>query len=204
MKNLKLNTNHGPLNQKHLFAIDRTISKAMEEYTRVMALRVDLRLPADPHIPLNLDDGLVSRFIESLQAQIDADLIRKAKEGKRVHPCRLRYVSKREFNDGETRRHYHFFLLFNNDAYTFLGKFVDDAGNLASKIAKAWCSALGLEYPTYKALTHFPEKPIYRLVSKEGKQSASYRQLIYRASYLAKERTTVKRVGERNFSTSQK
>ncbi|EEE6745266.1 inovirus Gp2 family protein [Salmonella enterica subsp. enterica serovar Westhampton] len=49
-----------------------------------------------------------------------------------------------------------------------------------------------------------PEKPIYRLLSKEGMGSEDYCQLIYRASYLAKERTTVKRVGERSFSTSQK
>lgn len=204
MQDLKLNTKQGPLNPKHLTAIAKVINKAMEEYTRVMALRVDFRLPKNPHVPLNLSQGLVTRFIESLQAQLDAERIRRANEGKPTRPCHLRYIGKREFNVGETRMHYHFVLLFNNDAYTFLGKFVDDAGNLASKIAKAWCSALGLEYPAYKALTHFPEKPISRLVSREGQESEEYRQLIYRASYLAKERTTVKRVGERSFSTSQK
>lgn len=204
MQDLKLNTKQGPLNPKHLTAIAKVINKAMEEYTRVMALRVDFRLPKNPHVPLNLSQGLVTRFIESLQAQLDAERIRRANEGKPARPCHLRYIGKREFNAGETRMHYHFVLLFNNDAYTFLGKFVDDAGNLASKIAKAWCSALGLEYPAYKALTHFPEKPIYRLVSKEGQKSEAYQQIIYRASYLAKKRTTVKRVGERSFSTSQK
>ncbi|PWI77166.1 inovirus Gp2 family protein, partial [Enterobacter sp. CGMCC 5087] len=51
-----------------------TFNCALNAYTRVLALRVDLRLPDSPAAT---DAAVISRFTDSLKARIDAYFQRK-------------------------------------------------------------------------------------------------------------------------------
>ena len=43
--NRRLITGHGPLNMDYIERIEETITRALREHPRTMAVRVDLRLP---------------------------------------------------------------------------------------------------------------------------------------------------------------
>jgi len=85
--NIYLDRRHAPFNTTYLQRILRVINKATAEHARTMAVRVDLRLPDD--MP-STRQGLISRFIESLDAKITARYRSKLKQGKRTYPCHLR------------------------------------------------------------------------------------------------------------------
>lgn len=47
-------------------------------------------------------------------------------------------------------------LLFNGDVYRYLGNYKDRNGdNMATRIQKAWCSAVGLAHEDYATLAEF-------------------------------------------------
>lgn len=74
---MSINTNsYGTLNKNHVKRIQDTITKALCEYPRVMVLRVDLRLPEIETGSYKSDSSIVTRFIVSLKAQIEADLLK--------------------------------------------------------------------------------------------------------------------------------
>lgn len=75
---MSINTNsYGMLNQNYVKRIQDTITKSLAEYPRVMILRVDLRLPEIETGSYKSDPGIVTRFIVSLKAQIESDLLKK-------------------------------------------------------------------------------------------------------------------------------
>ncbi|PHI28277.1 inovirus Gp2 family protein [Budvicia aquatica] len=189
-------------NLHYLKQIEATLHRALSEHPRTFALRVDLRLP-DTEVIAATDAAVISRFTESLKAKVVADLNKKQREGKRVHPCTLRYVWAREFNQ-VGKKHYHVLLLFNKDTYAFLGDYRSQEGNLAGLITQAWLSALGLKDKRYHSLPYFPENPCYYLNAKTLGTDSVYEQLVTRVSYLAKERSKISNDGERNFGCSQR
>lgn len=195
-------TSYGPLNSDYLNGINKTIQAALEEHPRTFALRVDLRLPDD--VLARIDAAVISRFFDSLKAKLKADSNKKRAEGKRVHPCTLRYVWVREFNQREYKKHYHVLLLLNKDAYAFLGDYRASEGNLAALITQSWLSALGFKDERYQSLAYFPDNPCYYLDVKTLDTDGVYEKLITRVSYLAKERSKISNDGERNFGCSQR
>lgn len=199
--NQRYNMNHGPISEHYLNKMNRTIENSLKEHPRTMAVRVDLRLPDG--VTAATDSALISRFVGSLKAKLIADLKRKTKKGIRVHPCTLRYIWVREFNKGEDKKHYHIVLLFNKDTYAFLGNYKANERNLASMIIKAWCSALRIDYRSYRQLIHFPENPCYYISRSKAQSTDAIGNLIYRASYLAKLQSKSYDDGERNFGCSQ-
>ena len=209
-----LNLNHGPLNNHYLNRIVETLDCSLSEYPRTMAVRIDLRLPdiADPNNSMdvdspthfmNLDQKVISRFFASLQAQIKHDLNCKRGEGKRVHPCRVRYVWVRECS-AEFKWHYHVVLFLNKDAYAHLGDFkvLDIKSNLVSKIRQAWLSALGGDYEDCVGLVYIPENAVYYL-DANNLSNHVYGDFIYRCSYMAKHDTKQYGNGFRCFGCSQ-
>ncbi|HHQ6557102.1 TPA: inovirus Gp2 family protein [Serratia fonticola] len=193
---------YGPLNDHYSRQILKTIKCAAECYPRLLALRVDLRLPGQG-IPARTDSACISRFFDALNAKLKADAARKKKEGKRVHPCTVRYMWAREFNQDGKKKHYHVALLLNKDAYAFLGDFDKGEGTLAAMIKQAWASALGVAYPEFQSLTFFPRNPCYFLDKKNPRNGERLRELIRRVAYLAKETSKISKDGERNFGTSR-
>ena len=145
--------------------------------------------------------------MKSLKERIKADLNRKKKAGKRTYPCRLRYVWVREFGL-EGKKHYHVLLLLNKDAYFHPGDYNRNNGTLASLIAGAWVSSLGLSYPADRGLVHFPTNGYYYLNSKGEKElltsmNTQMDALKFRTAYMAKVATKNNEDGERNFGCSQ-
>ena len=159
---------------------------------------MDLRLPDFDacHDCLSRDEivsynrnrtNLMKRFTESLSAKVKAQGARMRREGKRVHPCTVRYVWVKE-RDTAINDHYHTVLFFNKDRYHRAGKYSSD-GSLASMIIAAWSSALGCSVASIFRLVHFPENSGYYLDENSQEFSQQYSDLFYRISYLAKKRT---------------
>lgn len=202
----------GPLNKYQLKRIEQTIDKALNEYPRVLAVRVDLHMPVRRVLSdiLSEDDyartdaAAISRFTASLIAKLKHWHLKKEKEGKRVRETSARFVWSREFCKSNNKKHYHVLLLLNRDAFNSLGSFESDNGTLLRLIREAWMSAINLIYPRSRELVEIPPNPCYYLNRKDGKQSEVYRELIFRTSYFAKAETKCFTDGERNFGCSLK
>ncbi|MGT3190071.1 inovirus Gp2 family protein [Yersinia enterocolitica] len=209
-ENISIDLSHAPFNKNYLQRILHVINNAVAEHPRTLAIRIDLHLPeyrdmgdsisCNP----NLSQGLMSRFIESLNARIGPLLNSKIKEGKRTYPSTLRYAWVRETGE-DGKPHYHTVLFVNNDTFNSLGLYCNKGIGLASLIQAAWLSALGLlGMPNYQTLIHFPTNPLYYLDANTMDYQLIYNQLTFRLSYFAKERTKVYSSVERSFGCSQR
>ena len=183
----------------YLDKILKVMKKANEEYPRTMILRVDLKFPKTK---IYEKEGVIKRFVESLRSQIDAEISRKRKHGRRTSKCTVRYVWTKE-RDSSINYHYHVGLFFNKDVYAFLGN-MEMTGNLAYKVKKAWCSALELEMEDGVGLVEFPKNRIYWLIKNSLDYEYQFDNAFRRLSYFAKVRTKVLGEGNRNFGCSLK
>ncbi|WP_411293449.1 inovirus Gp2 family protein [Vibrio cholerae] len=142
----------------YLDKIIRVVENAIDQYPRALMLRVELRFPQEI---LYDGEGVIKRFIESLRSQVDADIKRKRKNGKKTPNCSIRYVWAKE-RDTSINHHYHVGLFFNKDVYYWPGKF-DNESNLVYKIKRAWCSALNFDMGEGYGLVEFPKNYKYTL-----------------------------------------
>ncbi|MDA5483614.1 inovirus-type Gp2 protein, partial [Yersinia intermedia] len=69
-----------------------------------------------------MSQGLLSRFIESLNVRVLTLLNHKKKEGKRTYPSQLRYIWIRELS-ANGKPHYHIVLFVNKDTFNTLGSY---------------------------------------------------------------------------------
>lgn len=183
----------------YLDKIYNTIDKAITEYPRTMAVRIDLRMSKS----LLFDNSsVIKNFIASLDSQIQADLNRKKRKGIRVRACKIRYVWVKE-RSTSLSHHYHLVLFFNKDVYHCLGDFKSE-GNLSHKIKKAWCRALDLDINEGSRLVNFPDNGVYWLDKNSRNFDDEFDSLFYRASYLAKLETKKYGDGTRSFGCSQR
>lgn len=201
-------SSNGPSNIKHIKRIKDTLNKSFREYHRTMILRIDLRLPENS--PYEKDSTLITRFMESLKSQKNADRLNKISLRKRTHHCRIRYVWVREFNN-KGRKHYHLALFFNQEAYAYPGTYKPDhegkyRHNLAYMIMEAWVRVLHLDqeesYQQYYRLIQFPDNCHARLNMNGLSYQSDYAVIMNRLSYLAKEYSKDYSDGKRNFGCS--
>ncbi|EFA7375319.1 TPA: inovirus Gp2 family protein [Citrobacter koseri] len=201
LNDIYLDQRHSPFNTMYLQRMLRVINNATAQYPRTMAVRVDLRLP-DNHDECKA--GLISRFIESLNAKIEARYRSKLKQGIRCYPCHLRYAWVREVGEKSKKSHYHMALFVNKDTFNGLGTYSEEGTGLASLIQAAWLSALQLSPPPgYRTLVHIPDNPLYYLDVNALNYKTVYDKLTFRLSYFAKERTKSYNRNERSFGCSQ-
>lgn len=199
-------TAFGPFNERHLNRIKDTLDKSLEEYPRILLLRIDLRLPDGE----NVDSSVITKFMVSLKKQIESDLHRKKMSGKRTFPCYLRHIWVREFSQAG-KKHYHVALLINKDNYAYPGNYKSIEGmythNLAVMIMEAWVRALNLEkeynYQRYYSLVHFPRHCSFHLNRHNTDFVNQYKLAMERLSYFAKEYSKDYSDGQRNFGCSQ-
>lgn len=182
----------GQLIQDYLWRIDEVINKALNEHPRTLVIRFDLHLPAIPNCidyPIEYGSNVITRFIESFKAQIKADILKKMREGKRVHPCSVRYVWVKERNNA-AQAHYHVALMLNNDTYNRLGNYQRPGNNNVTRIINAWASALRIESHVAQSLVHFPQStPVYYLDRNAQTFPQDYQAVFNRLSYFAKSET---------------
>ncbi|AXC29075.1 inovirus Gp2 family protein [Raoultella sp. X13] len=185
------------------------ISNYLESYHRIFALRADLRfaqshVPGEPDLPLCFqkdDEKAITRAIESLKSQLREEHKRSGRTGE---PRPLGYIWARERVTGE-HHHYHLVLLFDKEVYAYLGNYTEsDADNMATRIQKAWCSAIGLDYPEYAYLPHFPKNHTAWFTRDDALTlSDDYYEFLLRTAYLSKDYSKDFYDGYRNFGTSQ-
>ncbi|MCW9634790.1 inovirus Gp2 family protein [Klebsiella oxytoca] len=198
-----------PIDLNILNSLLEMVYDTLEQHNRILAIRTDTRFalphaPGEPDLPLcfQRDDAqAITRFFESLKSQLRADHHRSKRPGNPTFPsygwCRER--------DASAHPHYHLMLLFNADVYGYLGNYQElNAKNMATRIQKAWSSAIGLAHEDYAALTEFPPNAVYRFSRFDAlDRSPVYWGFLIRLAYLAKTRTKDTYSGYRNFGTSQ-
>ncbi len=201
---------------EYLQKIQGVIDTALQRHPRALVIRCDLRFPQ--YQTIHYDSAVISRFIESLKAQIQHDQHVKASSGKRIHPCELRYVWVKE-QVGSEFPHYHVALFLNRDSYFNLGQFQqstmipipdtpvdqsyfrESANNMAGRIMQAWSSALRLHESMTIGLVHFPENSFYALNLGDA---AVYSEVFKRLSYFANTDTKQYGDGTRWFGASRR
>ncbi|WP_019613663.1 inovirus Gp2 family protein [Psychromonas ossibalaenae] len=192
---------------QYLQSIESVLDKALTEHPRTLVVRFDLHLPSVvdcPDYPREFDTTVITRFIESFKAQVNADLIKKRREGNRVHSCTVRYAWCKETANA-AQHHYHVALLLNKDTYYGFGDYRAVNNNLAGKIYRAWASALMFSPEDILTLIHFPkDTPCYHLNVNSSEYNTECNKVFRRLSYLAKAET--KEYGNRsnNFGCSRK
>ncbi|EPM5395776.1 inovirus Gp2 family protein [Cronobacter turicensis] len=202
---------HGPCNQLHINRIHDTLNKSLSEYPRTYVRRIDLRIPDEVYEQYRDDSTLITRFMESLKAQIKQTQKRKRSEGKRVHSCNVRYVWSREFGEVKGKKHYHIALMLNNDAYYSTGTYcpVGDVyiHNLALMIMEAWVRALNLhthpDYQRHYRSVHFVLEGSIMLDINCKTFDLNYYQIFQHLEYTAKLHSKNRTDGQRNFGCSQ-
>ncbi|WP_279062807.1 inovirus Gp2 family protein [Lelliottia amnigena] len=198
-----------PIDRDILIPLLNMVYGALVQNNRILAIRTDPRfalshVPGEPDLPIcfQRDDAqAITRFFESLKSQLRADHNRSRRSGDTTLPsygwCRERDTSEHS--------HYHLMLLFNADVYGYLGNYQElNAKNMATRIQKAWCSAIGLAHEDYSTLAEFPPNAVYRFSRIDAlDRSTLYWDFLIRLAYLAKTRTKDVHSDYRNFGTSQ-
>ncbi|ETS33421.1 hypothetical protein BB987_12375 [Photorhabdus temperata] len=199
---------HGLHNEDNLDQMIGVIDNANNEFSSIMALRVDLHYPKiwdrgdTPSCFPNLEPGAISRFINSLHEILEANEWRRERNGVRVHPNTLRSMWAKEFSESG-KCHFHICLVFNKQAYYYLGDGKSE-DSLKGMITKAWYSALNLKLDDCPALVHFPENCKYVLDKYSPDYLYNYGMLFVRLDYLTKLESKIYEKGERNFGCSRK
>lgn len=197
---LQLQQQYLPMVSEYLQALQVTLQRAIDDYPRVLAFRVDPVIPSTISDKMTIQDHqqLIRRFIASFKAIIKHDRERK-RLGGWVPDTSVRYVWCREIGTNG-KPHYHFFLILNRDAYHRPGRVGSPNENLFNRVSRAWYSALGVEWNPQEPWIHVPENPVYWI---DRGDSESFRQAFYRASYLCKADTKRYGLGVRAFGTSR-
>lgn len=198
-----------PIDRYILNALLNVVYNILEQHNRILAIRTDLRfaqshVPGEPDLPICFqqdDPQAITRFIESFKSQLVADHKRSYRPGNPTLPS---YGWARERDTGE-HFHYHLVFLFNEEVYRYLGDYQKrDGDNMATRIQKAWCSAIGLAHEDYATLPEFPRNTVYRFSKFDAlDRNPVYWHFLIRLAYLAKTRTKDVYSGYRNFGTSQ-
>ena len=174
---------------EYMQSIHSTLCKAINQYPRTYAVRFELMFPQD--VEVKHDDAVITRFIASLKAKLCHNMKTRADDGRRVHPCTLRYVWCKEKNSS-LNYHYHMLIFFNRDTYKWLGQVdLNNDSLLSTRIAKAWNSALGLGPHWQKHSVHYPRSNEYHIDTNSECYIPSINDLFRRASYLAKVDTKI-------------
>ncbi|WP_339330320.1 inovirus Gp2 family protein [Aeromonas hydrophila] len=183
---------------------------ALKHYARVFAFRVDFHFEQHTgvgmYLALKPESGsrILKEFFSRLKWLIQCDESERRYEGKRVHPTEIRYVWAREQTTDAPSPHYHMMIFLNRDAYYKLGSYASERMNLANKIRVAWHSAvydenINLQDCKKMGLVHFPENAEYLI---ERNDTESFKKMLVRAAYLAKNETKRRGEGYRCFGGS--
>lgn len=200
---LPLQIDKGPFIREYLSALKHTIESAMAEYPRMLAFRVDLRLPQGIELQdYAYTNQVISRFFESFTKKIQYHQERVGERGY-ARGCKVRYVWSREVGQGG-KQHYHLLMLLNRDAYYTLGRLGSERVNMISRIEESWAGALGVSVDQVDGLLHIPKSAEYR-VDRHVRSGAvdELPLLFHRASYLCKVATKSFGDRQRGFGASR-
>ncbi|PKM28840.1 MAG: inovirus Gp2 family protein [Gammaproteobacteria bacterium HGW-Gammaproteobacteria-11] len=190
----------GPFFQQYLERLRGVIDNALQQYSRVLAFRIDLRFPVGVNLPeCHYTNKVIGRFMKSLKAKISNNREKARQENKYAHDSIVRCIWVREFGSNG-KPHYHMAILLNFDAFNALGKFETGRDNMFNRLEQAWASALGLSVEAVRGLVEIPANSAYCLRRNDPQSQADF---FYRASYLCKVATKVYGNGQHGFGASR-
>ena len=197
---------YGDLNPSYLASICETANKALSQYSRVFAFRIDLRFMSSassttvPGIAQYTENNVITYFIKNLKYLIKTHLEhRRNYFGFDVENTKVRYVWAREQNNAPFQ-HYHCLILLNKNSFKQLGFYgSEDGKTLASLIQIAWARAIGVQDEAGSGLVEFCDG-IYYLDRNNTDQHYPF---LLRAGYLAKEHSKNRNKQYRSFGCSQ-
>lgn len=192
----------GPFIREYLIDLKRTIDLAIEQYPRVLAFRVDLRLPSGAELDDRVFTNVViSRFIASFKAKIQYNREKAREQSKRAHLSKVRYVWTREQGQ-RGRPHYHLLILLNRDAFYSVGRIHSEKTNIFRRMNEAWASALRVPVDQVDGLVEVPLNATYRMDRNDSSNENVLPALFRRSSYLCKAATKVFGCGQHGFGCS--
>lgn len=195
----------GPFVRQYLSRLKHTIDLALEQYSRILAYRVDLRLPVGIDLPDHAyTNKVICDFIESFKAKIKHNRDKARERNPYAHTSKVRYVWARELGRGG-RPHYHLLILLNRDAYYTVGRLRSERANNISRMEEAWASALRLSVDRVRGLVHIPDNPEYRVDQyiRPGDE-CELAALFHRSSYLCKAATKSYGANHHGFGSSRR
>jgi hypothetical protein len=169
----------------YLDCLYNVIHSSSSKYSKVFAVRVDLRFPRSYY---SLDQESLSNeylhiFIRCLRHKLQRYQAERQQLGYRVHDAGFKYVWAREYGPNSGRPHFHLLLLFNGHAFNRVGQFSSARENLYTRIRESWAESLGLHLSEGARFAHFSDGGQYLIHSK---CSENLTALFYRGSYLTK------------------
>jgi len=190
----------GPFVTEYLGALKRTVDNTLNQYSRLLGFRIDLRLPIGIDLPDYVyTNQVISRFIESFKAKIEHNRLKARERYLYAHGSKVRYVWAREEGAGH-RPHYHILILLNRDAFYTMGKLQSDNANMISRLQEAWASALGLQVDQVVGLVEIPDNATYRVDREDDRALVD---LFHRGSYLCKVASKAYGNGQHGFGCSR-
>lgn len=194
----------GPFVREYLADLKHTIELAMAEYPRVLAFRVDLRLPQCIDLPEYADTNqVISRFFESFAKKIQYHQKKVRERDGYARGSKVRYVWAREIGQAG-QPHYHVLILLNRNAYYTLGRLGSERTNIISRMEESWAGALGLSVGQIKGQIHLTENAAYRIYREVPENKIDeLPELFRRSSYLCKAATKSYGNRQRGFDTSR-
>lgn len=190
--------------REYLFRLKQAIDLALDQHSRVLAFRVDLRLPLGIDLPdYAYTNEVISRFIDSFKAKIEHNRAKARERNPYAHESKVRYVWAREIGE-MGRPHYHLLILLNQEAFYTVGWLKSKASNINNRMNEAWASALGLSVDEVRGLVNIPPNAEYRIARNvRPGDTDELPALFYRASYLCKAATKSYGDRQRGFDTSR-
>ncbi len=203
-----------PYGERYLEVNLNVIRNAIERHRRSFVVLFVLRVPYGYAISAN---GLISRFMKSLKAQVKADLnARSAESGRRLQSD-VTYLWARE-KSGAENCHFHVAILLNRDVYNSIGNYElqwclegydffapgrPRAGSLHHRLTRAWATALGIFEEQGVGLVDYPRNAEHHLDAHDIDFPFAFADLFGRLSYMAKIRTKDYRAGADCYGSSR-
>ena len=144
-----------PYGERYLEVNLNVMRSAIERHRRSFVVLFVLRLPYGYAMPAK---GLISRFMKSLKAQVQADLNARSTESGRRLQSDVTFLWARE-KSGAENCHFHVAIFLNRDVYNSIGNYElqwclegydffapgrPRAGSLHHRLTRAWATALGI------------------------------------------------------------
>lgn len=201
-KNFPVQTHQGPLIENYLQRLHGMFVSAMNEYSRLYVVRLDLRFRAGDELPDIARTNLpIKKFLDSLKAKLKHKDMMTLRRTGRKNDHGMRYAWAREIGSDSQRPHYHLVLILNGDAYRSLGNYRDaEQPGLYKRCQEAWASAIGQPFDLADGLVS---------VAPNGQWSLNrldqmvFCDAFYSASYLCKARSKVFELGFHAFDCSR-
>jgi hypothetical protein len=136
---LRIQQDKGPFIREYLSRLHQTVTRAVSQYQRVFAFRLDLQFPSgqiDRRFVYR--NEIIDRFLESFKAKIRHNRDMAQRKNKYAHDTVVRYVWTREVGQQRGRPHYHLVIFLNYDAFYALGRFVHGRDNIFNRLQEAW------------------------------------------------------------------